>query len=61
MSSRAPSGFNARTVLLAVLASFAAFIATLYFIGIGDTGRGDDDGRAHAASNGLNGYAGLAK
>lgn len=61
MNSRAPSGFNARTVLLAVLASFAAFIATLYFIGIGDTGRGDDDGRAHAASNGLNGYAGLAK
>lgn len=61
MSARASSGFNARTVLLAVLASFAAFIATLYFIGMGDTGRGDDDGRAHAASNGLNGYAGLAK
>ena len=61
MSVRASSGFNVRTVLLAVLASFAAFIATLYFIGMGDTGRGDDDGRAHAASNGLNGYAGLAK
>ena len=61
MSARTSSGFSARTVLLAVIASFAAFIATLYFIGIDDTGRGDNDGRAHAASNGLNGYAGLAK
>ena len=61
MSARRASGFNARTVFLAVIASFAAFIATLYFIGIGDTGGDGNDARAHAASNGLNGYAGLAR
>ena len=61
MSARRASGFNARTVFLAVIASFAAFIATLYFIGIGDTGGDGNDARAHAASNGLNGYAGLTR
>lgn len=61
MNQRQASGFSLRTVLLAVIASFAAFIAMLYFIGVGDTGGEDNDGRAHAASKGLNGYAGLAK
>ena len=61
MTSRRSSGFNIRTVLLAVIASFAAFIATLYFIGIGDTGPGDNNGQAHAASKGLNGFAGFAR
>lgn len=45
-----------------ILAGFAAFLAMLWFISAGDTG-GDraNDGGAHAASVGLNGYAGLVR
>jgi hypothetical protein len=47
-------------MLIAV--GFASFLALLYFIGAGDTGGpGEDDGRAHAAARGLNGYAGLVR
>ena len=61
MSRSSSSPFKVRSVLAIVLIGFLAFLAMLYFISIGDTGRGDDDGGAHAASRGLNGYAGLAR
>ncbi len=58
---RGGGGFSRRIVLGLVLFGFLAFIAMLYFIGAGDTqGRGNN-GAAHAASNGLNGYSGLVK
>ncbi|WP_427964568.1 DUF4350 domain-containing protein [Altererythrobacter sp.] len=61
MSTRTASPFSLRTVLALVVFGFVAFLALLYFIGSGDTGRDTNDGRAHAASNGLNGYSGLVK
>ncbi len=61
MNARRPSPFNVRTVLGLVLFGALAFLALLYFIGAGDTGKRGNDGRAHAASNGLNGYSGLVK
>jgi hypothetical protein len=53
--------FNPRTALTIILVGFLAFLALLYFIGIGDTGGSDKNGQAHAASPGLNGFAGLAR
>lgn len=61
MSARASSPFTARTVLLIVLFGALTFLALLYAIGAGETGSRGNDGRAHAAANGLNGYTGLAK
>lgn len=61
MSARQPSPFTVRTVLGLVLFGTIAFIAMLYFIGVGDTGNRGRDGAAHAASDGLNGFSGLAK
>lgn len=52
--------FSARTVLGVVLLGALAFLATLWFIGQGDTGPGPDNGGAHAAGHGLAGYAALA-
>jgi len=39
--------------------AFLAFLATLYFIAVGDTGQRDNNGAAHAAAHGLNGYSGF--
>jgi hypothetical protein len=55
--------FSKGGALALVGIGFALFLALLYLIGAGedfagDTGRG---GQAHAASNGLNGYAGLVQ
>lgn len=61
MSVRGRGGFNPKVMLALVLFGAAAFIMTLYFIGAGETGSRGNDGRAHAAANGLNGYAGLAR
>ena len=61
MSGSNPSPFSLRSVLLLGVVGFAAFIALLYFIGAGDTGGDDNNGGAHAASKGLNGYAGFAR
>ena len=61
MSARKSSAFNARTVFGLILFGAVAFISMLYLIGAGDTGRRGNDGRAHAASNGLNGFSGLAQ
>jgi len=52
--------FNPRTVLGIVVFGAIAFLATLWFIGQGDTGPGPENGQAHAAGHGLAGYAGLA-
>jgi hypothetical protein len=55
------SAFNPRTVLALVLFGAIAFLATLYFIGAGNTGGDDNNGSAHGAGKGLNGYAALAQ
>jgi len=60
MTERGNSGFNRLTVLGIVVFGFAAFLAMLYFIGAGDTGK-RPGGDAHAAADGLNGYSGFAK
>lgn len=61
MTAAAPQPFNPRVVFGLVLFGALAFLATLWFIGAGETGRGDNDGGAHAAARGLNGYAALAR
>lgn len=53
--------FNPRVVLALVLFGALSFLATLYFIASGQTGRDINNGDAHAASNGLNGYAAFAR
>ena len=60
MSAPAPA-FNPRVVLAMLLVGALAFVAMLYFIGVGEPGRGENDGGEHAASKGLNGYAALAQ
>ncbi|AOL22535.1 hypothetical protein Ga0102493_111507 [Erythrobacter litoralis] len=59
-SGRASSPFGKGTVFAVLVTGFVAFLALLWFISAGDTG-GDreNDRAAHAASVGLNGYAGL--
>ncbi len=59
-SGRAPA-FNPRVVLAMLLVGALAFLAMLYFIGVGEPGRGENDGGAHGAAKGLNGYAALAQ
>ena len=61
MKAANPATFKARTVLAIVALGFLTFIAMLYFISVGDTGRSENDGGAHAAAKGLNGYAGLVR
>ncbi len=51
--------FNPKLMAGLILFGAAAFLATLYFIGSGQTGRDINDGGAHAAGNGLTGYAAL--
>ena len=55
------SPFGRGAVLGMVVIGFIAFVAMLYFLSIGDTGRDENDGAAHAASNGLNGYSALVR
>lgn len=59
--SRADSPFSPRTVLAVLLVGGGAFLLFLYAIGAGWNGRSDRDGGAHAAANGLNGFAGLVR
>jgi len=59
MNSANPRAFDPKTVLGLVLFGAIAFIATLYFIGTGNTGRDVNDGGTHASAKGLNGFAGL--
>lgn len=53
--------FNPRVVLGMLLFGALAFVATLYFIGAGETSSGENDGGGHAASRGLTGYAALVE
>jgi hypothetical protein len=57
----APAPFSQRTVLALLAVGAGAFLLLLYALGAGWTGNRDRDGGAHAAANGLNGFAGLAK
>jgi hypothetical protein len=61
MNAGAASPFSGRTVLAMLLFGALAFVMALYFIGAGETGRGTNDGGAHAGAKGLNGYAALAQ
>ncbi|MGD9472860.1 MAG: DUF4350 domain-containing protein [Novosphingobium sp.] len=57
---RPAAPFSPRTVLAMLVIGAAAFLLTLYFIGVGETGQGTNDGGGHAGGKGLNGYAALA-
>ena len=59
--SRAASAFSPRTLLAVLAVGAAAFLLLLYAIGAGWDGGRDRNGGAHAAANGLNGFAGLAR
>ena len=59
--ARGASPFSRAGMLAVVLVGFAAFVAMLYFIGIGDTGEQERGGSAHASANGINGYSGLVR
>lgn len=59
MTARA-NPFNPRVILALILFGAAAFFATLYFIGSGQTGNDMNNGDGHASSNGLNGFSAFA-
>ena len=61
MSQAGRTPFNPRVVLAVLVVGLLAFVALLYSIGAGDTGDRKGTGQAHAASPGLNGFAGLAR
>ncbi|MDJ0641902.1 MAG: DUF4350 domain-containing protein [Erythrobacter sp.] len=58
---RGSGPFGRGAVLGMVVIGFTAFIAMLYFLSTGDTGGRDNNGAAHAAANGLNGYSALVR
>ncbi len=60
-SGRRANPFSPKAVLGFVGVGFIAFLLFLYFLAIGDTGGRENDGTAHAASNGLNGYSALVE
>jgi hypothetical protein len=57
--SRAASPFSPRTLLAVLAVGAGAFLLLLYAIGAGWDGGRDQNGGAHAAANGLNGFSGL--
>ena len=57
---RSAAPFRPATLLALLLAGAAAFILLLYALGAGWDGSDDRDGGAHAASNGLIGFAAFA-
>jgi hypothetical protein len=59
--TRAATPFSTGGVLAVVAVGAAAFLLLLYAIGAGWDGSDDRNGGAHAASNGLTGFAGLAR
>ena len=59
--SRTASPFSPRTLLAVVAVGAGAFLLLLYAIGAGWDGSQDRNGGAHAAANGLNGFAGLVR
>ncbi len=57
-----PPAFSRGGALALVVGGFALFLALLYLIGAGEDFGGEKGaGQAHAAANGLNGYAGLVR
>lgn len=52
--------FQRRTIVIMVIIGFAAFISLLFALGANDPSGGGKNGAAHAASNSLVGYVGLA-
>ncbi len=61
-STAAPPAFSRGGALALVAGGFALFLALLYLIGAGEDFGGEKGaGQAHAAANGLNGYAGLVR
>ena len=62
MSERSASPFSRAGVLAIVVVGFSVFIAILYFLSVGDIGpQNSNNGRAHAAGKGLNGYSALVE
>lgn len=59
--SRSASPFSPRALLAILAVGASAFLLMLYAIGAGWTGGSDRNGGAHAAANGLNGFAGLVR
>ena len=59
--SRSGSPFSPRTLLAVLAVGAAAFLLLLYAIGAGWNGSRDQNGGAHAAANGLNGFSGLVR
>ena len=59
--SRTASPFSPRTLLAVVAVGAGAFLLLLYAIGAGWDGSNDRNVGAHAAANGLNGFAGLVR
>jgi hypothetical protein len=59
--SRAASPFGPRTLLAVLAVGAGAFLLLLYAIGAGWDGNRDRNGGAHAAANGLNGFAGFVR
>ena len=60
--SRARNPFRPGVLLLVLLVGAGAFLLTLYALGQGWTGNGEErNGGEHGAASGLNGFAGLAR
>ena len=59
--SRSASPFRAGALLAVLGVGAAAFLLLLYALGAGWDDPADSNGGAHAASNGLTGYAGLVR
>ena len=59
--SRSASPFSPRTILAVLVVGAGAFLLFLYAIGAGWDVGSERNGGAHAAANGLNGYAGLVR
>ncbi len=59
---RQASPFSRAGVLGIIVVGLTAFVAMLYFLSVGDTGPDDsNNGQAHAAANGLNGFSALVE
>jgi hypothetical protein len=56
-----PRAFSPRAVVVLVLAGVAMFAALLWQVGGGVAATRSDNGGAHAAGTGLNGFAGLSR
>jgi hypothetical protein len=59
--TRAAAPFSPATLIGLLVVGGGAFLLLLYAIGAGWTGDNDRNGGAHAAANGLNGFAGLVR